>query len=116
MTVKVGRFCMKNHREDDYGLFLWISWTFRDGLFVECLMDCLEWISAELDWISAAICVCGQVAQAMECYCPFYYWGFTILAIVDCVILIWIIVIVIVYERCRRVPELDQVEIEAGRS
>ena len=58
MTVKVGRFCMKNHREDDYGLFLWISWTFRDGLFVECLMDCLEWISAELDWISAAICVC----------------------------------------------------------
>ena len=31
-------------------------------------------------------------------------------------ILIWIIVMVIVYERCRRVPELDQVEIEAGRS
>ena len=40
-------------------------WTFLDGLSLEFLWTAWNGFQFELDWISAAICVCGQVAQAM---------------------------------------------------
>jgi hypothetical protein len=40
-------------------------WTFLDGLSLECLWTAWNGFQRELDWISTAICVCGQVMQAM---------------------------------------------------
>ena len=55
----------RRHREDDLWTFLDCLWIFLDGLSLECLWTAWNGFQLELDWISAAICVCGQVAQAM---------------------------------------------------
>ena len=57
----------KRHREDDLWTFGFSLdfWTFLDGLSLECLWTAWNGFQRELGWISAAICVYGQVAQAM---------------------------------------------------
>ena len=55
-------WCTGNHQKDDNWTLLGF-WTFCPGLSLESVWTAWNGLQRQLDWISAAICVCGQVAS-----------------------------------------------------
>jgi len=67
-SARVQKYPRDINQEDDlwtFGFSVDFFWTFLDGLSLECLWTAWNGFQRELDWISAATYVCGQVAQAM---------------------------------------------------